>query len=179
MPKIIFSASHLDDYEERFWQRVVKDGALMPHMDSHCWGWSGGQTSGYGSVPSASNPKKWIYAHRFSLWLATGDNPVMVCHHCDNRICSNPDHLYAGDALTNAIDRFSRVDLHANPDALKRKINASIVLEIMTRYRNGENTVELGKRFNISNVMVGKIVRGESWKHLTEGFFDAVKTPVT
>jgi hypothetical protein len=76
----------------------VKDG---------CWEWSGAITNyGYGSQ---TVNKKTFRAHRLSLMIhGRNIRDAYVLHHCDNRKCVNPEHLYLGDALDNARDRVAR-----------------------------------------------------------------------
>lgn len=51
-------------------------------------------------------------AHRVAAFFAgiidSLDDPRMVCHHCDNPPCTEPDHLYAGNAKSNATDMSMR-----------------------------------------------------------------------
>lgn len=51
-----------------------------------------------------------MLAHRYSYELHYGlfDPERLVCHHCDNPSCVRPDHLYLGDAQTNADDKMAR-----------------------------------------------------------------------
>lgn len=85
---------------ERFWQKVKKtDG---------CWNWSGALDShGYGQL---YNGKTYELVHRLSWRLHRGPIPrrKFICHHCDNKICVNPLHLYVGDHKTNMRDRTIR-----------------------------------------------------------------------
>jgi len=51
------------------------------------------------------------YVHRAVLSELLGRRLLseeMACHHCDNRRCTEPTHLYLGNAKTNAEDRERR-----------------------------------------------------------------------
>lgn len=47
-----------------------------------------------------------ISMHRFSYEIHIGPIPdgTHVCHTCDNKICTNPGHLFLGSNLDNARD---------------------------------------------------------------------------
>ena len=79
----------------RFWRRVVKSEG--------CWEWAGPcNEGGYGRVT-------WNHrrvAHRISWEMAYGPIPegLFVLHHCDNRRCVRPEHLFLGTANDNIQD---------------------------------------------------------------------------
>jgi len=92
--------------EERFWEKVDKNGPTQPHMKTACWLWKASKDGcGYGWVGLGN--RKLGKAHKVSWELHRGPIPDGQCvlHHCDFPECSNPEHLFLGTQKDNALDR--------------------------------------------------------------------------
>lgn len=93
---------------ERFWDKVSKSDG--------CWEWMGYlNPKGYGVLAGdrkgRNAPKKMYYlAHRLSWEIANGAIPdgKCICHHCDNRKCVRPEHLFLGTRADNTLDMIAK-----------------------------------------------------------------------
>jgi len=130
---------------------------------------------------------KTYLGHRLVWEMYNGLIPddLCICHHCDNRKCVNPDHLFMGTRTENMQDmimkgrqNFSGLRTNgAQEKANENKLsgadhpNSSITTEkadsIAFLYVNeGLKQTQLSERFGISQAAVSRIVRGEHWTQL-------------
>lgn len=87
--------------------------AKIYRIPGGCWIWIGTTLRGYGTLAvgsRADGSRRTLRAHRVAWTLYRGPIPdgLWVLHHCpggDWPACVNPDHLWLGTDLDNAIDK--------------------------------------------------------------------------
>lgn len=118
-----------------------------------CWEWKKSLAkTGYGQF--WMNGKN-ISSHRASWILHKGEIPsgLWICHHCDNKKCVNPDHLFLGTVQDNVDDAISK-GLFSKQ---KSKINDEKISDVIKLYSEGMTHKEIGKLFGSSPSPVFKI----------------------
>lgn len=160
-----------------------------------CWEWTAGKNkNGYGKFYALKHDT----AHRVSYIMHVGEIPVgmLVCHHCDNPACVNPNHLFLGTPADNSADMVAkgrsakgdkssvrlnmasrpRGDAHhlrRMPELVKKgtahprhKLTEAQVLEIRALYKAGVGTGKLESLYGMSGGAIYAIVHRRTWKHL-------------
>lgn len=153
----------------RFWSKVNKNGPVPPHRPElgPCWIWSACiDPEGYGSF--YVDPKlKTRHAHRVAFFLEHGRWPEPLgLHHCDNRACVRPSHLFEGtDADNNADKEAKGRGNHPKREAHGRaKLTSESAATIRERYaRGGLTQKQLAAEYSVSETLISLVLAGKHW----------------
>jgi len=167
---------------------IEKRGRVNTNM-SPCWiTFASKSTGGYGQIQHKKI--KWNI-HRLSFWLHNNKPELtrsdQICHKCDNPECSNPEHLYLGNAKTNAIDTIERIR-NTQPKKEVKKGNWSRINQLGDQSGENNQTAiltwekvrtirkkkadglkygelkKMAEEYGIAYITIQKIVDGSLWK---------------
>lgn len=164
--------------EQKFWERVDKDGSLNSEI-GNCWLWTGYiERCGYGRLKIKVDGKwKMLQAHRVSWMLEKGEYPkYFILHKCDTRNCVRPDHLFEGTQLDNMADmtakgRGNRRFRSQGEKGPNSKLTKDDILSIYKMLKNGVKRVDIATKYKCSPSLITLISKGKNWKHLYEEYF--------
>ncbi len=146
---------------EDVWKRIDKKS------DNECWEWMGPITGrGYGSI---SIDCKECAVHRLVYELIIGfiPNGLCVLHHCDNKKCCNPSHLWLGTNQDNVNDRDNKQRQCLGEKNGQAKLNQNDVRDIRRIYDGKINTFTiLGKKYGVHISTIKSIIYRTNWKHI-------------
>ena len=148
--------------EDRFWPKVK--------MTSGCWEWQAGTADGYGMFSVHGVLGR---AHRFAWECFNGPIPqgMQVLHHCDNRRCVRPLHLFLGTIQDNMRDRDEKQRNARGSQSGRTSLTDEQVLAIRAlnpsgrRARWGEARA-VAQHWNIDRQTLTDIWHRHTWRHL-------------
>ena len=148
---------------------------------SGCMVWTGNLFHGYAYVNAKILGRhRSIRIHRLALEVKLGRplGKMLSLHHCDNRACANPDHLFEGtdndnrlDAIAKGRSVFGVADKQhwfLNGTSRRVKLTADQVREIRRLHDiGGYFHKDLASMFNVKKATIAQVVNRITWQHIT------------
>ena len=145
------------EYDSPTKHQFLRDAASSDTASCIEWKWSR-TAQGYGNLWIENRVRR---AHRVVLEMADGPPPTpkhCALHHCDNKACVNPKHLYWGTHLENTRDKQLR-------GKSQSPLTADDVRNIRARHPD-ESLTALAAAFGVTISAIRNIVIRKTWKHV-------------
>ena len=146
---------------DAFWMKVARGDP------DACWPWLGKtyQHGGYGRFKLPGHRGTTAHRHLWSLLYGDPHPDLEICHTCDNRICCNPAHLFAGTPKINAVDKMRK----GRVARMKGERNGSCKLtetDIIAIRTSTAGYRELAKIYGVSGSNIRMIRTRGTWRHV-------------
>lgn len=139
----------------RFWSKVD-----LSQGNDGCWIWTGAHSKEYGQLVWN---RRVTYAHRIVWEIVYHQSPdeMMLCHHCDNPSCVNPQHLFLGTHADNMADRNTKNRQASGMRQGSAKLTDEQVAEIRQRYvPRLVSQRKLAREYGVSQMHIRRILNG-------------------
>ncbi len=143
---------------------------IIPMCSCHIYIGSNFSRTGYGRIKRKG---KTYRAHRISYAIHKGEIPLgmLVCHHCDNPACINPDHLFLGTSKDNSDDMFSKgrqgsLTSMVGQDHHSAKLKNVDIPLIRELYESGITQTTIGFIYGVKKDTIHKIIAGKKWRSI-------------
>ena len=126
-----------------------------------CLVWTGRKNQkSYGLI--SFQGRRWLI-HRLVWTLERGEIPdgLLVCHHCDNPPCAEPDHLFTGTVSENNADMTRK-----GRRGFASKIEPDDVRKIRRLRRKRMTHRAIADEVGCSKQIVTQVCNRISWKHI-------------
>jgi hypothetical protein len=152
--------------EDRFWEKVDKNGPIVRSDLGPCWVWTGARNNqGYGDfmLDGRRRPgRRSKLAHRCAWLFEHGEFPdPCALHLCDNPLCVRVSHLFVGSIADNNRDTRQKGRSYPKP-----VLNEALVARLRELSANGVGMSELSREFSINRATIAGAVSRRTWRHV-------------
>jgi hypothetical protein len=141
--------------DELFWAKVAQRG------DSDCWEWLASKNKdGYGQFWVGDT---FIPAHRYAwehFHKQLSPPNHIVCHHCDNRGCCNPHHLFLGTVSDNNRDMYAK---NRHPRIGRPRFNDDEVDRIWRLHNSGHSQERIATIMGTNQSVISRLLRNSMY----------------
>lgn len=149
--------------EDRFFEKVDAKSSAVFWNNSRCHQWTGYRMkNGYGQFSIDCRAQ---YAHRVAWELSNGVVPqgMSVLHHCDNRSCVNPSHLFVGTTQDNSDDMKAKGRQALGVRVKGAKLTDDAIRDIRSSSLLQKN---LAEKYGVTQSMISMVRTRANWRHV-------------
>ncbi len=150
------------------WEPLRQKINRLVNRAGDCWEYTGKTDHGYARFWFLG---KLDYGHRWSYRAFVGPIPegLHVLHHCDNKRCINPEHLYAGthqDNMRDMVERGQRKGKMYGEGMPTAKLNDEAVRAIRWLVSKGKTVALISRLYSVNEGTIYMAARGITWAHV-------------
>ncbi len=138
--------------------------------ENGCWIWQGARFSNkYGCINVGKRRNRLTHRLAYELWNGEVSSDLFVCHHCDQPLCVNPNHLFLGTDQDNMNDKVKkgrgncgRGENQGSSILTEKEVQQikyfCLVKEMSQR--------KIARLYKVSPQGINDIIKGINWKHV-------------
>jgi hypothetical protein len=139
---------------------------FVVNQTNGCWEWKAfTNPSGYGTFQLSKKVSSLAHRTSYKLYKGDFDDSLCVCHHCDNRKCVNPSHLFLGTVSENNRDRDNKGRGADRKGVVNGRSKLTEELVMWIRESN-QSAVKLAKMFGMGRSPIQRIKTNQAWTHV-------------